>query len=469
MRTNEPSSHIKAFLSALIRLASDAFTLPKDKLFRKLSSAIIDESRAEDRALHEVFNRKNGFNDIKTFTCVFHKEKNFRRHMKNFKGCEKVSSAMIATMYAQTEDEFNYHWSLASKLLDALQEQIEEKVEKKIKKRTVSNVSSNEKKKNFTDDYLQGQLELIRMAKFYLKGEENKKESWAMCYRHGCILTQMKSSQRVESIHNMYKNKVVGVGMQKSDNPMVITEKLLRFFRKREAIRDHIEELEQEGKGKHYFTNKGLPQLDTLPYGLYWLEVARYKSALKYFYRTRGKRKRGRPSKEDSLRLDASIESTNCKRGSTKSSDHFKHPCWHFIGFRLPCKHIFLAYIQKKDKNEDSNWFNQEYYMQSDLAKRGCLKYEEEFFTQEEEEREKLLVSDKRQQIETVSSPKIESKVPYRDYCAAAGDYSAFLHTFELSMNRKSVPNVLREKYFEMFKRQTAETEECIRVLSSYD
>ena len=69
MRTNEPSSHIKAFLSALIRLASDAFTLPKDKLFRKLSSAIIDESRAEDRALHEVFNRKNGFNDIKTFTC----------------------------------------------------------------------------------------------------------------------------------------------------------------------------------------------------------------------------------------------------------------------------------------------------------------------------------------------------------------------------------------------------------------
>ncbi len=74
MRTTEPSLHIKIFLLSVLKMAEKVLKLPRSKLFQNLYCAMVDESMEEEKALHEVFNKHNGFNNIECYICVFHKK-----------------------------------------------------------------------------------------------------------------------------------------------------------------------------------------------------------------------------------------------------------------------------------------------------------------------------------------------------------------------------------------------------------
>lgn len=401
MITTECSEDIELFLSSVIKLACQSFNCGKEEIFQNLSFAVIDDCAAEYTALTNTFSFKNGYPDIRIFTCVFHKQKNFIFHIKGFHGARDVCRVMISAIFVGTEALFKERMQKAINMLEEMQKaslidlnELKRKlavkddldaviknnldVDTKDEDHGDTGVQKNLRCRSYRDvdgrwlsrrdqtklDIASTELYNIRKVQMYVRKQQRKRLRWAMCYRNEPLQQQIKSSQMVESIHNLYKSKVNGVGISSVDTPFKTVMKLATFFDTRLRVRFGSER--RSTKFRSRFSQIGLDLLDSLPSGPYCKALSEFREAHQYLERNHGKRKAGRPRLFAREVIVPSESSTECRR---IYNGKMSEPCFVSRSHGLPCKHIFLRYLIEREKDKNTKWFNQNYYLSEKVSK----------------------------------------------------------------------------------------------------
>lgn len=276
----------------------------------------------------------------------FPQKNDFHHQLKHIKNGRKLFLLMNAAMYAIDEHKFELKRARAIAYF------------KKV--RSESCDETNKKVWDNTDSYL--------------KSQTLTANKWAMCYRKGSLLAQIESTKMAESIHGLYKTPEKGIVISKRDCPLDTAYKMRRFFGKYSAARK--ETLILSLKPSTFFLKVGLPALDKFPFVLRESMRAEYDKAKNYFIHKDDSTKVGsQPLLEGRDVIDPSVSSTSCCRVYDGVA---VDPCWYSIGFKLPCKHIFLGYLLALQKKE-SNWFKDDRYLKPELLQEGAGDYIQEF------------------------------------------------------------------------------------------
>lgn len=300
--SNECSADIKLFLHNVFVMAEDNLGITTREAFSKLRYVIIDESTAERAALNSEFNCDGRANEISIYTCQFHKLMNFKRNLLSY--CDGLLySFMAAAMYSTSEATCRDLIHQAITMADG---------------ECPSNVSA----------YLYGQLALI--------------DQWAAFPRKTRLLMQMRTTQRIESLHSIWKRKEHShYHIGSDDTANTLARKLDAYFSEQTAIRFSI----THEAPSTAFMKANLAPLDRLDYGLRRFVRGQYLEAKRELKTSSGSQRQ--------ISIPLSISGQHCCCGSTNWCCHF------FQAYLLPCKHMFMTALQRPNPSTfiDCNLF----------------------------------------------------------------------------------------------------------------
>lgn len=234
--SNESTEDVTNVLQAIKSLAHDVFSKRIDYVFSHLAYIVTDESSAERCAIRNVFpNTKN-------LLCVWHKKVNFQKQIIGFDDARSASNHLIRAMNAYNKDLFDSEFQLVLFIL--------------------KNAQEKEEKKNEPDN---NKLKKIGTTLRYVRRAERDKERWALYFRAEYpTLMQLKSTQRIESIHSVFKRTETkgGFHINSGDVPQTLAKKLAFFF---QSAHEKIKLINRRASNQNrFFTNHHLPELDKL-------------------------------------------------------------------------------------------------------------------------------------------------------------------------------------------------------------
>ena len=280
-----------AFLEAVFLLAKELYGLSEREAFSKLTYFLIDESAGEEKAVNTVFNRLGTRSrHVKVLYCQWHMTSSFARKLGNTSEAYKV---MHEAVYSTSEDRFN---ALVNKTLSLLSNNVT-----KIK---------------------------------YIKGHLRNKEKWAGYFRAIPVLQQIRTTQRIESIHSRWKNPPSsgGFGVGNKLTPVALADRLASYF----GYEISEAQVQIQKSNSHFFSSKGFDSLDELIPRLREKCRIEYNAALKYFQ----KEQNGLASPDDGIAT--SSQGDKCviliKNG--------RYSCRVFKYWGLPCRHMFLGALK---------------------------------------------------------------------------------------------------------------------------